>query len=169
MLDYACTYIFKMLHATLAFPPRKDQLMTTTPIRFEQLSYLLTDIETHVAQLLQRQHRIGLSEYRALQHLAAAKQGELRIQELGTRLHLSQSAVSRLVLRLERDGLAIRDLCPNDKRGVYSVLTETGRDKLKMVAVDYPRYYADAIAQASAASTEHQDLLKLLQCMDQQD
>lgn len=137
--------------------------MTTVPLLFERISYLLTDIEAHVAQLLQRQHRLGLSEYRALQHLAAAEQHELRIQELGTRLHLSQSAVSRLVLRLERDGLAIRDLCPNDKRGVYSVLTSAGRDKLNRIAKDYPDYYADAIAQAAVASTEHQDILKLLQ------
>lgn len=46
---------------------------------------------------------------------------------------LGQSSVTRLVGRLGAAGFAFRDLCPNDKRGVYAVITEEGR-----------RRYADA-------------------------
>jgi DNA-binding MarR family transcriptional regulator len=36
-----------------------------------------------------------------------------------------------MVERLERGGLTIRDLCPDDKRGVYTVLTDKGRSRFE--------------------------------------
>jgi DNA-binding MarR family transcriptional regulator len=51
-----------------------------------------------------------------------------RVQEIADRVHLSQSALSRLVGRLERDGLVARGMCAQDRRGVRVVLTDKGRD-----------------------------------------
>ncbi|MFT3778061.1 MAG: MarR family transcriptional regulator [Ottowia sp.] len=56
-----------------------------------------------------------------------SQDGELRMQELAALLGLNQSSVSRMVERQERAGLTVRDLFPDDKRGVYTVLTEQGR------------------------------------------
>ncbi|GAA1101585.1 MarR family winged helix-turn-helix transcriptional regulator [Nocardiopsis composta] len=84
-------------------------------------------VEHELGRALQRRHGIGLSEYRALCKLAAAADGELRVQELADLIGLNQSSVSRLVARLEADGLTRRDLCPKDRRGVYSVITDAGR------------------------------------------
>lgn len=50
-----------------------------------------------------------------------------RVQEIADRVHLSQSALSRLVARLERDGLVTRGMCAQDRRGVRVLLTEKGR------------------------------------------
>ncbi|WP_129310996.1 MarR family transcriptional regulator [Streptomyces sp. L2] len=50
-----------------------------------------------------------------------------RVQEISERIHLSQSALSRLVGRLEKDGLVERAMCPEDRRGVRVALTEKGR------------------------------------------
>ncbi len=40
-----------------------------------------------------------------------------RVQEISERVHLSQSALSRLIARLEKDGLLERALCPEDRGG----------------------------------------------------
>ncbi|MEU6370448.1 MarR family transcriptional regulator [Streptomyces sp. NPDC046931] len=50
-----------------------------------------------------------------------------RVQEISERVHLSQSALSRLVARLERDGLVERAMCAEDRRGVRVALTAKGR------------------------------------------
>jgi DNA-binding MarR family transcriptional regulator len=52
-----------------------------------------------------------------------------RVQELADRVHLSQSALSRLVARLEKDGLVDRGICSEDRRGVRVGITEAGRER----------------------------------------
>ncbi|MBU6534283.1 MarR family winged helix-turn-helix transcriptional regulator [Streptomyces sp. NPDC057245] len=53
---------------------------------------------------------------------------QCRVQNLVGRVHLSQSALSRLIARLEKDGLVERSMCAEDRRGVYVALTRRGRD-----------------------------------------
>ncbi|MEU3144919.1 MULTISPECIES: MarR family winged helix-turn-helix transcriptional regulator [unclassified Streptomyces] len=75
-------------------------------------------------------HEHGLcgSDFEVLDILAGALRGcSCRIQEIAERVHLSQSALSRLIARLEREGLAERGLCAEDRRGVRVSLTEKGR------------------------------------------
>lgn len=97
----------------------------------------VANIEADLAKVLQAVHGLGLSEYRALQILAHSPDSELRMQELASHLRLNQSSVSRMVERLERGGFTIRDLCPDDKRGVYTVLTEQGRERVESAKADY--------------------------------
>lgn len=101
------------------------------------LIQLVANVESALGLVLQERHGLGLSEYRALEVLARSPNAELRMQELAAHLRLNQSSVSRLVERLERDGLSIRDLCPADKRGVYTVLTKEGRARLERALPDY--------------------------------
>jgi DNA-binding MarR family transcriptional regulator len=75
---------------------------------------------------LDEQHSLGMSEFEALDRLAETPHGKHRMQELGEAMYLSQSALSRVVARLERDGLVIRDMCAEDRRGVYVRLTDAG-------------------------------------------
>jgi DNA-binding MarR family transcriptional regulator len=46
--------------------------------------------------------------------------------ELADGVLLSRSGMTRLVDRLERDGLLERDPCTDDGRGTYAVLTDKG-------------------------------------------
>lgn len=103
------------------------------------LIQVIANVEADLGKMLQAQHGLGLSEYRALEVLAQSPDSELRMQELASHLRLNQSSVSRMVERLERTGLTIRDLCPNDKRGVYTVLTDKGRASLNSAQPDYLR------------------------------
>ncbi|MER6750019.1 MarR family winged helix-turn-helix transcriptional regulator [Streptomyces fungicidicus] len=78
-------------------------------------------------------HPYGLvaSDFEVLDLLATAapRDGEqCRVQNLVGRVHLSQSALSRLIARLEKDGLVERSMCLEDRRGVYVRLTRKGRE-----------------------------------------
>ncbi|MER6680256.1 MarR family winged helix-turn-helix transcriptional regulator [Streptomyces olivaceoviridis] len=76
-------------------------------------------------------HGLCASDFEVLDLLAegAAADGgsAYRVQEISDRVHLSQSALSRLIGRLEKDGLVERAMCPEDRRGVRVVLTAKGR------------------------------------------
>ncbi|MER7200046.1 MarR family transcriptional regulator [Streptomyces sp. CB01635] len=78
------------------------------------------------------QHGLGASDFEVLDVLAAgtAEDGSssFRVQEIAAQVHLSQSALSRLIGRLEKDGLLTRGMCPEDRRGVRVCLTPKGRD-----------------------------------------
>jgi DNA-binding MarR family transcriptional regulator len=112
---------------------------------WEQTKSVLDNMETQIAKNLQRDHGLGITEFRALRLLAESSDSELRMQELAKQLGLNQSSVTRLVERLEKDGYTIRDLCPNDKRGVYTVLTGRGRDIQHKAAADYVQYIHNAL------------------------
>lgn len=106
---------------------------------------VVTSIEADLSEVLQTSHRLGLSEFRALEALSKSPNGELRMQELASHLRLNQSSVSRMVERLERTGLTVRDLCPDDKRGVYSVLTKEGKALFEAARLDYEQTLLAAI------------------------
>ncbi len=75
-------------------------------------------------------YRLGASDFEVLDILAAeatAEGAQCRVQNLAGRVHLSQSALSRLIARLEKDGLAVRTMCAEDRRGVWVALTDRGR------------------------------------------
>ena len=52
----------------------------------------------------------------------------MRMSEIADSVLLSRSGVTRLVDRLERDGLVERVPCEDDARGQYAVLTPRGRE-----------------------------------------
>lgn len=72
------------------------------------------------------EHALPLSSYEVLITLQAAPGQRLRMAELADRVLLSRSGMTRLVDRLERDGLLERDTCTSDGRGCFAVLTERG-------------------------------------------
>jgi len=80
-------------------------------------------------------HQLGVSEFEVLDALTegvcadSEEQAAQRMQDLGASVQLSQSALSRVVGRLEEDGLVNRTMCGHDRRGIYVRLTEAGRTK----------------------------------------
>lgn len=80
---------------------------------------------------LQERHGIGVSDFEALEWLAECGKEKCRGQELTEALPLSQSAASRVVARLERQGLVTRSMCEWDRRGIYVDLTDAGRERYR--------------------------------------
>jgi DNA-binding MarR family transcriptional regulator len=75
-------------------------------------------------------HDLPLSSYEVLLNLESAPGHKRRMAELADSVLLSRSGMTRLVDRLERDGLLVRDHCTDDGRGCYAVLTEQGASAL---------------------------------------
>lgn len=84
----------------------------------------------------------GLSEidFETLIRLARSPQQSLRMSDLAAQTGLSTSGVTRVVDRLERDGLVARISCATDRRASYATLTDSGRDRLQQVL---PLHLAD--------------------------
>jgi DNA-binding MarR family transcriptional regulator len=80
---------------------------------------------------LEAAHGLPLTSYEVLIHLAEASDRRMRMCDLANRVHLSRSGMSRLVDRLERDGLIKRAACDADARGAFAVITQRGLDLLE--------------------------------------
>jgi DNA-binding MarR family transcriptional regulator len=112
-----------MARRDLAADPRDG---TDLVAAWRDLATCYSSVRCALDRELDEQHGLGMSEFEALDRLAGAPHGKQRMQELGEAMYLSQSALSRVVARLEREGLVLRDVCLEDRRGVYVRLTETG-------------------------------------------
>ncbi len=97
---------------------------------------VLRELET---DLLAEQH-ISLGEYDALVQLAIPDDRRLRMSELADRLVISRSGVTRLVDRLESQGLVARSQCTPDGRGAYAVLTQAGLERLRNAVPSHLRH-----------------------------
>jgi DNA-binding MarR family transcriptional regulator len=76
---------------------------------------------------LVRAHGLPLSSYEVLLFLADAPGGRLRMSELADGVLLSRSGLTRLVDRMEREGLLRRERCADDARGYNALITAKGR------------------------------------------
>ena len=98
---------------------------------------------------LDHEHGLPLTSYEVLVHLSEAEGERMRMCDLADSILLSRSGLTRLVDRLEREGLIARKACDSDARGAYAVLTDAGRRKL------------DAARHTHLAGVRHHFLSKL--------
>jgi DNA-binding MarR family transcriptional regulator len=101
---------------------------------------------------LERQHGLGLTEFEVLEQLVAADEGKRRMQELADTVHLSQSALSRLVSRLEAVGLVQRCTCDSDRRGIYTQITAAGRERCAAAQPTHRAVLAETLPAPAAAA-----------------
>ena len=87
-------------------------------------------LEETIAQ--QSEQRLTLKEFYLLYYLDSAQEKSLRQIDLPDKLHLSPSAVSRMVARLEEKncGLLSRRCCDQDRRASFICLTGDGQKTL---------------------------------------
>lgn len=90
------------------------------------LAALHNRIEDRLERALQASHELSVREYSVLLTLSTQQEHHLRMNQLADAVVLSQSATTRLVNRLEDRGLLLRYLCPTDRRGIYTEVTEAG-------------------------------------------
>ncbi|HEU4979145.1 MAG TPA: MarR family transcriptional regulator [Solirubrobacteraceae bacterium] len=79
---------------------------------------------------LEAAHGLPLTSYEVLMYLADAPEQRMRMSDLASSVILSRSGLTRLVDRLEREGLLERQSCPSDARGAFAKLTDAGRERL---------------------------------------
>ncbi|MEC3914007.1 MarR family transcriptional regulator [Nocardia sp. CDC160] len=94
---------------------------------------------------LQGRHHIGLSEFETLDRLVEAGSDSCKMSDLANDIYLSQSALSRTVARLERDGLVDRTLCTEDRRAIFVCLTDKGRELHRQAAPTHREVLAETL------------------------
>jgi len=105
---------------------------------------------------LNEEHQLGVSEFEVLDRLVEmpSRHPYGRVQDLAASVHLSQSALSRAIARLERDGLVSRAICAEDRRGVYVHLTDAGRERHARARPTQRAVLAAHFARAQRAAAE---------------
>ncbi|MEO3793635.1 MarR family transcriptional regulator [Nonomuraea sp. B10E15] len=96
-------------------------------------------ITRHLEAELLVAHDLPLASYDVLMQLAEAPERRLRMNDLAERVLLSRSGLTRLIDRLQRDGLVAREACADDARGLFAVLTERGEARLAEATPTYLR------------------------------
>ena len=81
---------------------------------------------------LQAAHGITLADYDILVHLSEAANVQLRMSELARRTLVSRSRLTHQIDRMEAAGYVERRDCYRDGRGLLAVLTDKGRDMLRI-------------------------------------
>ena len=79
------------------------------------------------------EHRLSGVEFEVLMRLARSPGNRLRMTDLAGQTSLSTSGVTRVVDRMDRDGLVRREACASDRRSSYAVITDAGRQRLDEV------------------------------------
>ena len=106
---------------------------------------------------LEAAHGLPLTSYEVLITLRAAPDRRLRMAELADRALLSRSGMTRLVDRLERDGLLVRDTCASDARGCFAVLTDAGEELLSKARATH----LDGVREAFVQHLAPEDMRRL--------
>jgi DNA-binding MarR family transcriptional regulator len=71
---------------------------------------------------------IALGWYQVLAHLSQAPDGRLRFQDLARVVGITDSGASRRLEQMLKAGLIERYVCASDRRGVYALMTDKGKE-----------------------------------------
>jgi DNA-binding MarR family transcriptional regulator len=110
--------------------------------------HTLLEQHARVSAALERaleEHGLGVSEFEVLEELARQPHNECRMQALSDAVHLSQSALSRVVGRLDDQGLVTRFICQQDRRGIFAHLTDEGRARYETARPTHRAVLADKL------------------------
>ncbi|MFB7497322.1 MarR family winged helix-turn-helix transcriptional regulator [Streptomyces sp. NPDC056161] len=132
------------------------------------LSLLHGRIEARIERALQTGHGLSVREYSLLDVLSRQHDGEgghLQMKQVADAVVLSQSATTRLVTRLEDRGLLERYLCPTDRRGIYTNVTEVGLTLLKEARPTNDAALREALDEA-AANPELAPLVQVVESLN---
>lgn len=111
-----------------------DGLADFTPREADAWGGLLS-VHGRLMRLIERdlaeRCRISHVEFEVLLRLSWAGDRRMRIQDLAAASVLTRSGISRVVERLERVGLVTRESAPEDRRGAYAIVTDSGLATLR--------------------------------------
>ncbi|MFF9148707.1 MarR family winged helix-turn-helix transcriptional regulator [Streptomyces sp. NPDC055051] len=142
-----------------------DPALTGLAQRWCALSLLHGRIESHIERALESGHGLSAREYSLLDVLSRQHDGpggHLQMKQVADAVVLSQSATTRLVTRLEDRGLLTRYLCATDRRGIYTDVTEAGRQLLTEARPTNDRALREALDEAA----KNPDLAPLVRVLE---
>jgi MarR family transcriptional regulator, 2-MHQ and catechol-resistance regulon repressor len=105
--------------------PHDDPRITAFGLLSEAYTGLVARCTAQLAD-----HGLSLVEFEVLLRLARSPERRLRMSELSGQVSLTTSGITRVVDRLQRGHLVRRQACPDDRRGLWAVLTPAGLSRL---------------------------------------
>jgi MarR family 2-MHQ and catechol resistance regulon transcriptional repressor len=105
-----------------------DPRITAIGLIIEAVGGLNAKLATQYAQ-----HGLAPAEFEVLVRIARTPGQALRMSDLAAQTLLTTSGITRVVDRLERDGLVDRRPCPTDRRGSLAAITADGLKRLDAV------------------------------------
>jgi DNA-binding MarR family transcriptional regulator len=96
---------------------------------------------------LQARHGLSLAEYLVLLRLSDAQAHRMRMAEMAEAVAMSKSGATRLIDRLEQQGLVQRIPCPEDRRSVWACLTQKGIRRVKTIRPKYEAVVRQTLAE----------------------
>lgn len=82
-------------------------------------------------------HGLSGADYEVLAHLSEAPGRRMRMSELADIALMSRSRLSHRMKVLESQGWVVRESCPDDRRGSFAVMTQSGWEKIYSAAPDH--------------------------------
>ncbi|MFB6755072.1 MarR family winged helix-turn-helix transcriptional regulator [Streptomyces sp. NPDC056353] len=124
--------------------------------RWSALDRLHRRIDATVERRLHQRLGLGVSEFRALTALDSgeAEARTLQLRDLATQVGLSQSATSRLVIRLRDRGLITTSTPAHDHRGVELRLTTVAQKVLRVGTPVLTDAVCDAVRDLAEKDTD---------------
>jgi DNA-binding MarR family transcriptional regulator len=119
--------------------PERDPLTPEEEAAWRTFRRVTVQLPRKLEADLQSERGMSNAAYGALVNLSEAPSGAGRMSWLADEIGLTRSAVTRLVDKLERDGLVERVSCPSDARGSYARITDAGLEALRAA---YPTHLA---------------------------
>lgn len=107
--------------------------------------------------------------FHVLQTLASAPESRLRLLDLAAAVRHSQSGTTRLVDRLEKEGLVARHSCETDRRVIWAMLLDKGKSVYEQALPVWNEFLVDHLHKGltlEEAETLHGLLLKLQGTLD---
>ena len=142
---------------TVSTPTDRDEFTATELGAWRGMLRVYASLVRALDAELDSSHGVPISSYEVLIHLADAPEGRMRMRDLADAALLSRSGLTRLVDRLEREGLIERASCPSDARGAYAVITDAGRELLSRAR---PAHRAD-VRRRFLAHFDEDELVQL--------
>jgi len=138
-------------------PATAEERLTLIGLLFESAAGLRRIFEQRLAD----DDALSNQAFDVLIRLARSPEGRLRMSELAAQTALTPSGLTRSVDRLERDGLVSRQVCPEDRRGAFAVLTGHGRDVMDR-AIPHHVSHVDEVLEGVLTRDEERDLSLIL-------
>lgn len=92
------------------------------------LARVCASIRSELDRAMEGEIGIGLSEGEVLFWLVFAPEGRLRMSDIADRLCMAQSSITRIVDRLVKQGLVVREPQRSNRRTIEASLTPAGRE-----------------------------------------
>ena len=133
-----------------------QQLQTKTLLSTDAFGRLMGAHALLIRELsasLVASHGLTINDYGTLLLLSRAGDEGMRRIDLANQLQLSPSGITRLLDRLEDQGLVGKGECKSDARVSYAILTEPGLEKLRDAA---PGHVEDIDRRLAAVLSEEE-------------